>query len=94
MDATNEDKQMSVYLHAFLASSDLMVVITKDAEQIKLIRRLFNHRDRTQIRSGHRWHVRSLARYRDIPLVRQAVRAYESQFQLDGKLPTCTKTTV
>jgi hypothetical protein len=87
MAATDEDKQDSIYLLAFLASPDLMIVITKDAEQIKLVRRLFEPGHRTQIRSGHRWHVRSLESYQDIPLVQHAIQAYQNQYQLDGKLP-------
>jgi hypothetical protein len=85
----DEDKQESVYLHAFLASPDLMVVITQGAEQIKLLRRLFEPRHRTQIRSSNRWHIRSLEKYKDIPLVQHAQRAYKSQYQLDGELPKC-----
>lgn len=89
MAATDEDKQDSIYLHAFLAAPDLMVVITKDAEQIKLVRRLFKPGHRTQIRSGHRWHVHVLGKYQDIPLVQHAIQAYQTQYQLDGKLPVC-----
>jgi hypothetical protein len=86
MDAANEDYQNSLYLNAFLASETLMVITTKDAGQVGLVRRLFKPKDRKCIVQGARWHITNLGPYKEIPVVRNAMRAYEMQLQFEWML--------
>jgi hypothetical protein len=64
-----------------------MVVLTRDADQVKLVRRLFREEHRRQVYRGRRWQVWSLDNYKDIPLVKNAMEAYNKQYTLDGTLP-------
>ena len=79
MDA--DDYQKSTELNAFLASESLLVIIARDAEQVKLIRRLFQPQHRKQLRFTSRWHITGLKNYKDIPVVQTATRAYRLQLR-------------
>ena len=80
LDIAN-DYQMSTSLDAFLMSETTMIVITRDAEQVKLVRRLFKPRHRRQIHQGSRWHVWALHNYTDVPVVKHAITAYKKQLR-------------
>lgn len=92
--AADEDKHDSIYLTAYMASASVLVVLTTNTEQVKLVRRLFQPEHRTQVTQGIRWHIRSLPTYMDVPLVKNAVEAYQRQYTLGGSCPALSQQSV
>jgi hypothetical protein len=90
MSATPEEKADSINLHAFLASESLMVILTKNGDEVKLVRRIFAPVHRKQVR-GNRWHVWNLKTYEELPLVKNAIEAYRKQYTLEGTCPAVSQ---